>query len=64
MAVEMVVVAIPCLWKGRRMGLLGKTITSLPAYFVVKFVNFYIFWRSFYREWIIRDRLTTWAKGH
>lgn len=64
LGIELLVVAIPCLWKGRRIGLFWKTVASLPSYFVIKGVNFYIFWRSLYREWIIKDRLMVWEKGH
>jgi len=63
-AVDFCIVAIPCLIKGALMGMAGKVVTSLPAYQVIRFVNIYIFWRSLWKEWIVKDKLTTWHKGH
>ncbi|MFA6284920.1 MAG: glycosyltransferase family 2 protein [Parcubacteria group bacterium] len=63
-AIDLTIVAIPCLIKGAVTGMTGKVLTSLPAYWVIRFVNIYVFWRSFWREWIIKDKLNSWNKGH
>ncbi|MCX6765680.1 MAG: glycosyltransferase family 2 protein [Candidatus Moranbacteria bacterium] len=61
---ELALVSVPCLIKGARIGLFWKTLTSIPAYFVIRPVNFYVFWRSLWKEWIVRERLSSWNKGH
>lgn len=63
-AVDFCIVAIPCLIKGVVMQMVGKVLVSLPAYLVIRFVNIYVFWRSLWKECIIKDKLTTWHKGH
>lgn len=49
---------------GIRAGMAWRTFVSIPAYFVIRPVTAWVFWRSLYREWISGDRLTTWNKGH
>ncbi|MBP9749511.1 MAG: glycosyltransferase [Candidatus Pacebacteria bacterium] len=61
---EVLMVAVPSLIKGYSLGRFWKTFTSLPAYFVLRPVNLYVFWRAIWREWIRGDRLVTWVKGH
>ncbi len=62
--VDFLLIGIPCVIKGARIGMLRATVLSLPFYFVVRLINQYIFWRSLWKEWIIRERLSTWNKGH
>jgi cellulose synthase/poly-beta-1,6-N-acetylglucosamine synthase-like glycosyltransferase len=50
--------------EGVRLGRLWQVLASLPAYYVVRPVNVYVFWRSLWREWIRRDALRSWQKGH
>ena len=64
LATEFAIVGICSLWAGARRGMFWVTLASLPAYFVIKPVNFWLFWRSLYKEWIIGERLTQWHKGH
>ncbi|GMQ94910.1 MAG: hypothetical protein BMS9Abin13_020 [Patescibacteria group bacterium] len=58
------IVAISCVVKGLQLGMLVKALTSLPAYFLVRPVNMFVFWRAIWREWIKRDKLAVWNKGH
>lgn len=62
--IDLMVVAIPCAMKGAQLHMLKETLLSLPMFFVMRPINGYIFWRSLYREWIKRDPLKTWVKGH
>ncbi len=62
MAINLIIVAIPCLIKGWSMGMVSKVFTSLPFYFLVRIVTIWIFWRSFWREWIIKDKCVLWNK--
>jgi len=54
-------------WKMRDMQgkrLLWKAITSYPAFFVVSYMNLGVFMYAFYKEFIRRDRLEVFKKGH
>ncbi len=62
--INLIATAIPCLIKGWKMGMAGKVFTSLPFYFPVRAITLFIFWRSLWKEWIIKDKLTSWSKGH
>jgi biofilm PGA synthesis N-glycosyltransferase PgaC len=61
---DLVIASIFSLIKGLRIGMFWKTLESLYAYPVVRFVNIYVFWKAFWNEWIVRKRLKTWDKGH
>lgn len=63
-AVDFGLVAIPCIIKGAVIGRLGQTLASLPMYFVVQPVNQFLFWRSLWKEWIKKETLQAWNKGH
>lgn len=61
---DLIIVAIPCLIKGIRIGMFWITLKSVFAYPIIRFVNMYVFWKAFWNEWIVRKRLKTWDKGH
>lgn len=61
---DLIIVSIPCLIKGLRIGMFWKTLKSVYAYPVIRFVNIYVFWKALWNEWIVRKRLATWDKGH
>ncbi|MEI8032684.1 MAG: glycosyltransferase [Chlorobiaceae bacterium] len=50
--------------EGIRLKRLGQVLLSLPAYQITRSVNIYVFWRSMWREWVIKERLQVWVKGH
>lgn len=62
--VELIIISVPCLLKGYRIGLFWKTLTSIPSNFIIRPVNMYIFFKSLWNEWLFGKRLTTWDKGH
>lgn len=62
--IDLLIVSVPCLAQGVRLKMLRKVIVSIPAYFVVRPVNLYVFLRSFWKEMIIGEKLTVWEKGH
>lgn len=57
-------ILIPSVSEGIRLKMLPKVITSIPFYFVVSAVNFYVFWFAFWKEMIVKETLTVWEKGH
>lgn len=50
--------------EGIRIGRLGQVLICLPAYQVTRSVTMFVFWRSMWREWVAKDRLNVWVKGH
>lgn len=62
--IDLLIVSVTCLAQGVRLKMLKKAIVSIPAYFVVRPVNLYVFLRSFWKEMIMGEKLTVWEKGH
>lgn len=58
------IIVVPTLYKGFRLGLFWKTLTSFPAYYLTRPVNIAALYSTIYNEWIARNRLSTWDKGH
>ena len=63
-AVDLLIIAIPCLIKSLRIGMFRKTVKALFSYPVIRFVNIYVFCKALWNEWIIKKRLSSWDKGH
>jgi poly-beta-1,6-N-acetyl-D-glucosamine synthase len=63
-AIDLAIVAVPCLIKGLQIRMFWKTFSSLFAYPIIRYTNMYVFWRAFWNEWIVRKSLVTWDKGH
>ena len=57
-------VMFTCSFKAYKLGMLRKVIFSVPCYAVIRPVNFAIFWKCLWNEWIVGNRLSTWEKGH
>lgn len=41
-----------------------KGVGSIPAFFCSYYVNTYAVYRAIWKEWIVRDQLAVWHKGH
>lgn len=54
----------PSLIKGWRLGMFWKTLTSFPAYYATRPVNIAALYATIYKEWIVREKLKIWNKGH
>jgi len=61
---DLLVLAIPVLWMGGRLGLLRQALTSLPSVFVLRWLNVYYFWRAAVLEWVLKRPLRVFEKGH
>jgi hypothetical protein len=44
--------------------MIKETLLSIWAFFLIRPVNFCLFWKAFWKEWIVKDRLMVWEKGH
>ena len=62
--IDIPAVVVPVLYKGARRGELWRTITSLPSFFVLRFVNSIFMLKAMWKEWILRKPLLTYEKGH
>ncbi len=61
---DMPAIAIPVLYGAHKRGEKWKAISSIPAFYVLRFVNFYYSLKTFYNEVIARRSLRTFEKGH
>ena len=62
---DLFIISIPAIIKGWKIGKLKLTLTSIPCYvFVTRYINLYLFYKSFINEVLLRKTLTTWKKGH
>ncbi len=62
--IDLLIVLIVCSIKGIRIKMIKETLLSIWAFFIIRPVNFYLFWKVFWKEWIVKDRLRVWEKGH
>jgi len=61
---ELIVIFLVCLPMGIKLKMFSKVLVSIPCYYFVRPFNVYIFLRSFWKEWIIKEPLAVWHKGH
>lgn len=64
MVLEMAIALPFVIANSARVGLLRQAIISMPAFVVMRPINVFVFMRSLWREWIMKDKLDTWVKGH
>lgn len=65
LAVSLVLVWIPSLYSGMRIGIpWWKIVLGFGPHLVVPYVNMYVYFRSFWREVVANEKLTVWEKGH
>ncbi len=61
---DLLLMAIPVVWMGHRLGLLRKALASLPFVLVLRWLNVYYFGRAIILEWILGRLLRVFEKGH
>jgi cellulose synthase/poly-beta-1,6-N-acetylglucosamine synthase-like glycosyltransferase len=61
---DLLLMAIPVLWMGHRLGLLPQALASLPYVFILRWLNVYYFWRAAALEWVLKRPLRAFEKGH
>jgi len=64
LALDTAIVAAFALIEGIRVGRFWQVLVCLPSYQVTRSVTMFVFWRSMWREWVAKDRLNVWVKGH
>ena len=57
-------IALPVLWKGYRLRILRKCLSSLPFYFILRIVNSLHLFEALIRELVFNRSLKTYEKGH
>jgi biofilm PGA synthesis N-glycosyltransferase PgaC len=62
--VNAVLTWIPALFKAHDLGMTRTAVNCLPATLVVPFLNWIIYVRSIWREWVRGTKLSEWRKGH
>ena len=64
MALQMITMGVPALWRAYRLGMFSTAPASFPAPLVTQYVSFGVYLYSIWKEWILRDKLHSWDKGH
>lgn len=64
MIIEAGVIVIVSLLKAIKIKMFWKVLKSLPAFFVIRPVNMYLFVKCLLNEWVLGKRLSSWDKGH
>jgi biofilm PGA synthesis N-glycosyltransferase PgaC len=57
-------VTLVSFWKGLKLGRGWTALKAIPAFWLVRWINLFFFWRACWLEWIKREKLTIWHKGH
>jgi len=64
LVVDTAIISLFSIIEGIRIKRFGQVFLSIPSYQITRAVNFYIFWRSMWKEWVMKDKLNVWVKGH
>lgn len=57
-------VLIPSLLKARKISMVRKVVSSIPSFFVLRYVNTFFFYKAFFKEFLLKRTLTKYEKGH
>jgi biofilm PGA synthesis N-glycosyltransferase PgaC len=57
-------ITLPVVWKGYKLKLLKKCLSSLPFYFILRIVNSIYFFQAIISELILNKSFTIYEKGH
>lgn len=57
-------ILLPTLLLAARRGEVGKALASIPAFYVLRFVNFAFVIKAFWKEFVVNKPLKTFVKGH
>ena len=61
---DWIFITIPVLWKGYKLKLLRKCVSSLPFYFILRIVNSIFFFEAIISELILNKSFNKYEKGH
>ena len=61
---DFVFISIPVIWKGWKLKQLRKVLTSLPSFYVLRWVNGYHLYKAAIKEYLLHKTLTKFEKGH
>jgi len=64
LAADWIFITVPVLWKGHKLKMLIKSLTSLPFYFVLRVVNSVYFFQALVSELVLKRSFKTYEKGH
>lgn len=61
---DALVISIPVLYMGRKLGMTKLALKSIPFIFYLRILNIYFWFRAMWLEWIRGKHLTAYIKGH
>jgi biofilm PGA synthesis N-glycosyltransferase PgaC len=62
--IDLPIVLVPTLMKAYSRGETWKALTSIPAFFILRFVNSAIYLEALFKEVVLQNPLETYEKGH
>lgn len=62
--VDLFLVSIPIVYMGIKLKILKEAIKSIPFIYFLRSLNYYFWCRAFYLEWIKKEHLKVFIKGH
>ena len=64
LASDFLFIGIPVIWKGWKLRKLGEVLTSLPGFYLLRWVNAFFLYKAAIKEYILNKPLTKYEKGH
>lgn len=62
--IEISTISTVSLLKAFKLKMFWKAVISLPAFFIIRPVNMFLFLKCMVNEWVLGKRLCSWDKGH
>ncbi|MDH3277981.1 MAG: glycosyltransferase family 2 protein [Nitrosopumilus sp.] len=57
-------ISVPVMWKGWKLKQLRKVLSSLPSFYLLRWVNGYHLYKAAIKEYLLHKTLTKYEKGH
>jgi poly-beta-1,6-N-acetyl-D-glucosamine synthase len=64
LASDFLFIGIPVAWKGWKLKKFGQVITSLPGFYLLRWVNAIFLYKAAIMEYVLHKSLTKYEKGH
>lgn len=61
---EILVVFVVTLFNARKFGMTKEAILNYPFYWLISPIDAYLWLVAFFKEWVLKQKLVVWEKGH
>lgn len=62
--IDIPAVLVPVVIEGKRHGTVWKGVSSIPAFYALRYVNYWFMLKAFWDEFVVNKPLKTFVKGH